>query len=92
MSEVIDACIFVDRIRKVFAFVPVYLVSGVNLQVSTCLSVKLMRKQTEADPCVHTPERSRLSSCPSQYCEPSSPHHRFPVQNTEYGHRVSGLQ
>lgn len=78
-SKVVAACIFADRSQLDICFIPVYLVSG--CKPYTCLPMKFMRRQTEADPCGHTPELWRWSSCPSQYCGPSSQHHQFPVQN-----------
>lgn len=42
-------------------------------------TMRLMRRQTAVVPCVRTPELWKWSSCPSQYCGPSSPHPQFPV-------------
>ena len=43
----------------------------------------LRMRQTEVDPCGHTPKQLLLSSCLSQCCEPSFPHLQFP--NKEIG-------
>lgn len=80
------SCIFVckallDQISVTFWLIPVWLHSAVNLAVSQMsLRMKFMRTLTEADPCARTPELWQWSSCPFQYCEPSSPHPQFPIE------------